>query len=153
MIKNLKPALLITGFGVCLIASFTLKKDNMEIEKIKTTINKNYVHGAFNETNIDAFKTIFHPEFSIINIQDDGSFFLFTRDMWEGVLKERRNNKEFDYATIALIPKYKNIEIIENKASVTVDLLLDDKVVYTDFLLLTKIDSEWKIVSKIYHEH
>lgn len=125
----------------------------MEIEKIKTTITENYVHGAFNETNIEAFKAVFHPEFSIINIQEDETFFLFTRTMWEGVLKERTEDKDFDYSSIALTPKYRNVDIAESKASVTLDLLLHDKVVYTDFLLLTKINNEWKIVSKIYHEH
>ncbi|MFN8437051.1 MAG: nuclear transport factor 2 family protein [Cytophagales bacterium] len=125
----------------------------MEVEKIKKAITQNYIYGAFNETNIEAFKTIFHSEFTIINIQEDGSFFQFTRDMWEGVLQERVDNKTFDYSTVALTPEYKNVSIIENKASVTLDLLLNDKVVYTDFLLLTKINNEWKIVSKIYHEH
>lgn len=125
----------------------------MEIEKIKETITKNYVHGAFNETNIDAFKIIFHPEFSIINIQEDGTFFRFTRDMWEDVLQERIDDKTFDYSTIGLTPKYRSVDIIEKKASVTLDLLRNDKAVYTDYLLLTKTNNEWKIVSKIYHEH
>ena len=125
----------------------------MEIEKIKTTINKNYIRGAFNKTNIDAFKTVFHPEFSIINIRKDGTFFQFTRDLWEGILKERVDDKDFDYTTIALTPKYRNVDVVKNKASVTLDLLLNNKVVYTDFLLLTKIENDWKIISKIYHEH
>lgn len=125
----------------------------MEIENIKETITKNYVHGAFNETNIDAFKIIFHPEFSIINIQEDGTFFRFTRDMWEDVLQERIDDKTFDYSTIGLTPKYRSVDIIEKKASVTLDLLRNDKAVYTDYLLLTKTNNEWKIVSKIYHEH
>ena len=125
----------------------------MEAQKIKNIITKNYIHGAFNETDIDAFKTIFHPEFSLINIQEDGTFFQFTRDMWESVLKERVDNKEFDYSSIALTPKYRNVAIVENKARVTLDLLLNDKVIYTDFLLLNKIDKEWKIVSKIYNEY
>ena len=153
MTKNLNLTLLIVVFNTCLISSFTLKKDNMEIENIKTSITKNYIHGAFNETNIDDFKTIFHPEFSIINIQEDGSFFQFTRDMWEGVLQERVDNKTFDYSTIALVPKFKNIEIVETKASVVMDLLLDGEAVYTDFLLLTKINDEWQVVSKIYHQY
>ncbi len=153
MTNKLKVSILITALGICLISSFTLKKDKMEIEKIKTSINKNYVHGAFNETNIDAFKTIFHPEFSIINIQENGAFFLFTRDLWEDVLKKRKNDKDFDYASIAYKTKYKNIEVVENKASVTLDLMLGNKIIYTDFLLLTKTDNEWKIVSKIYHEY
>lgn len=125
----------------------------METEKLKDAITKNYVHGAFNETNIKAFKNIFHPEFSIINTMDDGSFFLFTRNMWEDVLQKRLNDKSFDYSTIALKPEFKNIEITGNKASVTLDLLLNNKIVYTDFLLLIKIEEEWKIVSKIYHEY
>lgn len=139
--------------STCFLFSFTLKKDKMEVEKIKKTISENYVHGAFNETNIEAFKTIFHPEFSIINIQENGTFFLFTRTMWEDVLKQRKEDNDFDYSSIALTPKYRTIDLAENKASVTLDLLLNDKVVYTDFLLLTKINNEWKIVSKIYHEH
>ncbi|MGH1337891.1 MAG: nuclear transport factor 2 family protein [Aureispira sp.] len=125
----------------------------MEIEKIKTTINNNYIHGAFNETNIDAFKTIFHPEFSIINIQENRTFFQFTRDMWEDVLMKRKENQEFDYSSIALSPVYKNINVVEKKASVTLELWLNDNMVYTDFLLLIKIDNDWKIVSKIYHEY
>ena len=150
----MKKLIILAALSVCTLFSFTLKKDKMEVRKIKNTITQNYIHGAFNETNIEAFKTIFHPEFSIINVLGDGTFFQFTRDMWEGILKERVNNKEFDYSTIALTPKYINIDIVEKKASVTLDLLLPNgKVVYTDFLLLTKIDNEWEIVSKIYHEH
>lgn len=124
----------------------------MKTEELKNTITAKYVHGAFNETNIEAFKNIFHPEFSIVNIQDDGSFFMFTRDMWEEVLRERLSNESFDYSTIALQPKFKSIEIAGDRASVTLDLLLSNKIIYTDFLLLSKIDNQWKIVSKIYHE-
>lgn len=125
----------------------------MEVQKIKNTIIKNYIHGAFNETNIDAFKTIFHPEFSIINIQEDGTFFQFTREMWIDALQKRVEDKSFDYSSIALTPIFKRVDVVENKASVTLDLLFKNKVVYTDFLLLTKIENDWKIVSKIYNEH
>lgn len=125
----------------------------MEVEEIKNTITQNYVHGAFNETDIKAFKTIFHPEFAIINIQEDGKFFLFSRPMWEEVLKKRKEDPDFNYATIALEPEFKSIEIVDGKASVVVDLLLDGKVIYTDFLLLVKIAKEWKIVSKIFNQY
>lgn len=125
----------------------------METEKIKNTITEQYVHGAFNETDIEAFRNIFHPEFSIINIREDGPFFLFTRDMWEEVLHKRLSDSNFDYATVALQPHFRTVEIMENKASVSLDLLLGDKIIYTDFLLLIRINNEWKIVSKIYHQH
>lgn len=125
----------------------------METEKLKNTITEKYIYGAFNKTDIEAFRNIFHPEFSIINIQEDGSFSLFTRDMWEEVLHKRLSDRDFDYATVALQPHFKNIEIVGDKASVSLDLLLGDKIIYTDFLLLSKINNEWKIVSKIYHQH
>jgi hypothetical protein len=150
---NKKGIIVITIACIATLFSFTSKDNNMEIEKIKKTINKNYIHGAFNETNIEAFKTVFHPEFSIINIQEDGSFFRFTRDMWIDVLQKRIADKSFDYSSIALTPEFKRIDVIENKASVTLDLLLNNKVVYTDFLLLIKINDEWKIVSKTYHQY
>ncbi|OJJ23643.1 hypothetical protein BKI52_04580 [marine bacterium AO1-C] len=149
----MKQQLTVTIVCIGTLLSFTKKNKTMEIEKIKNTITHNYVHGAFNETNIEAFKHTFHPEFSIINIQENGSFFLFTRDMWIDVLQKRKKDKSFDYSSIALTPKYKHVDITANKASVTLDLLLNDKVVYTDFLLLIKVEDDWKIVSKIYHEH
>ena len=125
----------------------------MDIKKIQQTITENYIHGAFNETNIEAFNRIFHPEFSIINIQENGNFYLFTREMWEEVLQKRKADKNVDYSTVALRPKWRKIDIAGNKASVTLDLLKDNNVVYTDFLLLIKIDEVWKIVSKIYNQY
>ncbi len=125
----------------------------MEKENIKETIVENYVHGAFNETNIDNFKKAFHPEFAIINVQKDGRYFLFTRDMWEKVLEERKADKSFDYSSIAMKADFRTIDIVEGKACVTLDLKLEEKLVYTDFLLLNKIDEKWVIVSKIYHQY
>ena len=125
----------------------------METEKLKNDILKKYVHGAFNETNIEAFKKIFHPEFSIINVQESGSLFHFTRNMWEEVLQKRLADEGFDYSAVAMQAAFKSIEIAGDRANVALDLMRNGKVVYTDFLLLIRIDNEWKIVSKIYHEH
>lgn len=125
----------------------------MNSEDIKSTITAYYLNGAFNKTNIILFKKIFHPEFAIVNIQDDGSFYLFTRDMWEEVLKKRLQEPKFDFASVALKSSYRNIDVEGSNASVSLDLMRGDKVVYTDFLLLKCIEGKWIIVSKIYHEH
>lgn len=125
----------------------------MEIQNIKGAITQKYVHGAFNETDIEKFNSIFHPDFSIINIQPNGDFFLFTKKMWLDILHKRKSDTHFDYASIALVPKFRMIDVAENKVCVTLDLLLGEKIVYTDFLLLHKINDEWKIVSKIFHSH
>lgn len=125
----------------------------MNISKIKTAITKNYLHGAYNETHLEAFKAIVHPEFAIITIREDDSFFLFSRDMWEEVLKKRLQDPEFDYKKVALKPSYRTIDVEEQSACVTLDLFRDDHVIYTDFLLLKEVKGEWKIVSKIFHEH
>jgi hypothetical protein len=125
----------------------------MDTLQIKETITKNYVHGAFNETNIEAFKTIFHPEFAILNPQPDGKLFVFTRSMWLDVLEKRKLDKSFDYSSIAFKPLFRNIDVVNDKASVTLELYLGEKLVYTDFLLLAKMDGEWKIVSKIFYQH
>lgn len=125
----------------------------MEEEKIKQLINEKYLHGAFNKTNLMAFKGAFHPEFSIINLQEDGHFFNFTREMWYAILEKRKADPNFDYSTIALEAKYRTIDVAEGNASVSLDLYLKDQKVYTDFLLLKKIDKDWVIVSKIYHQY
>src|SRR6478736_3729520 len=93
MIRNIKTRLIMWKVNLFRSILFPNKKDNMEkentIEEIKKSILQNYVRGAFNETDISAFKQAFHPEFAIINIQKNGSFFLFTRTMWEEALKKR----------------------------------------------------------------
>lgn len=122
------------------------------IEEIKNTIIQNYISGAFNETNISVFKKAFHPEFAIINIQENGSFFLFTRNMWEEALKKRLSDPNFDYKSITLKPTFRNIDTEGDNASVTMDLCIEERVVYTDFLLLKLINNIWVIVSKIYSE-
>lgn len=144
----------VTARAACLLFAFTYNTNNtMEYEELQRAIVENYLHGAFNETNIDAFTAIFHPEFSIISLQNDGRFFHFTRDAWESVLRQRLANTNFDASTIAFTPEFRSIDIVGKKASVTLDLLLDGKTVYTDFLLLVQHDNQWQIVSKIYHEH
>lgn len=125
----------------------------METEKIKKTITEKYIPGAFNQTDVSKFKEAFHPEFAIITIQKDGSFFLFTRYMWERALQERLNDPDFDYASIAFVPEFRTIDFVDSKASVTVDMVLNGRTIYTEFLLLHKINGEWNIVSKIFHQH
>ena len=126
---------------------------NTTIEEIKKCIVQNYLHGAFNETNINAFRQAFHPEFAILNPQENGSLILFTRQMWEEILEKRLNNPDFDFTSVALGPRFRTIDTENSRAAVTLDLLLNGKVVYTDFLLLIQIGGRWKIVSKVYHEH
>lgn len=126
---------------------------NTTIEEIKKCIVHNYLQGAFNETNIDAFREAFHPEFTILNPQENGSLYLFTRQMWQEVLEKRRNDPRFDFTSVALAPRFRTIDAENSRAAVTLDLLLNGKMVYTDFLLLIQINGRWKIVSKVYHEH
>jgi hypothetical protein len=125
----------------------------MSTDEIKSTVVNDYVHGAFNETNIEAFREIFHQQFAIANPQDDGTLFFFTREMWQNVLEKRKANPDFDYSTIALTPKFRMIDEEKERAAVTLDLYLLDRVIYTDFLLLIKTAGNWKVVSKVYHEH
>ena len=125
----------------------------MNLEEIKRCIVENYVHGAFNETNIEAFREAFHPEFAILNPGENGSLFLFNRPMWQEVLEKRLRDPHFDFTSVALIPHFRTIDTEQDRAAVTLDLLLQEKVVYTDFLLLMRMEGKWKIVSKVYHEH
>ena len=125
----------------------------MNTEEIKNTIIQNYLHGAFHETNIEAFQHIFHPDFAILTPPENDKLLLFTRDDWQTVLEKRKNDPSFDYSSIALVPHFRTIDVEKDKASVSLDLYLADKLVYTDFLLLMRLDYRWQIVSKVYHHH
>lgn len=128
------------------------KHSNMDTEAVKNVVYQ-YIKGAFGDTDIEAFKKAFHPQFAIANPQADGKLFFFTRDMWEQVLLQRKQHADFDYKTIALVPRFRTIDVQDDRASVSLDLLLGDKIVYTDFLLLVRVEAQWTIVSKVYHEH
>lgn len=129
------------------------EETNMSTEAIKKVVIEQYLEGAFGHTKIHAFKSGFHPQFAIANPQAEGQLFFFTRDMWEQVLVQRKQDPNFDYATIAFTPRFRTIDLQGDRASVSLDLLLGDKVVYTDFLLLLRIKGNWQIVSKVYHQH
>lgn len=128
----------------------TNKYSKMNTEVIKNAIVNQYLKGAFGQTHIEAFKSVFHPQFAIATPQADGSLFFFTRDMWEQVLVQRKQDPQFDYQSIAFRPRFRTIDVQGDRASVSLDLLLGDRVVYTDFLLLLRIEGQWKIVSKVY---
>ena len=45
------------------------------------------------------------------------------------------------------------IDVTEDIAFVKLKLLRREQLIFTDYITLLKYDSEWKIVTKIYHSH
>ncbi len=49
--------------------------------------------------------------------------------------------------------KYLSVDITGDVASVKLELHRGDRLLFTDYLYMYKINGDWKIVSKVYHAH
>jgi len=123
----------------------------MEEEKIKDIIRNAYIRGIHISPSWDAVRTGFDAGFRMLVL--DGS--AVTETSLEDfvnprVEKLRENPGAFDMEVEYEIPL---VDIEGNAATVRIEIIRDGVHVYTDYMLLYKIDGSWRIVSKIYHSH
>jgi hypothetical protein len=124
--------------------------DRAAVEKVVTEA---YVDGIHNFRNVDAIRKGFHPGFEMLLLRDG---FLDKMPIYNWIQQiEARNKKEplpadAKRTTIARFPL---TDVTGNVALCKVELLREDKLVFTDYLLLHKLDDGWKIVGKAFYRH
>lgn len=122
-------------------------------ESIKEVIVDGYINGVFNELNPDAMRSSFHKSFAILSTKGE-DVREYPIQKWADAVEKRKNDPNHEPSPNEWEYKFPQIDITENAAVVKVELYKDNKKVYTDYLSLYKFDSgDWKIVSKIYHQH
>ncbi|WP_020401718.1 nuclear transport factor 2 family protein [Gracilimonas tropica] len=148
-----KPFLLfsILTVGLALSASI-FNPESSDTEAIKKVLLTGYVHGAFNELDPEAMANTFHKDFAIFSAKGE-EISRYPISSWIESTKKRKNNPNFDPKKNVWDPKFVNISVTGNAASVTLELYHRDKHIYTDYLSLLKFDSGWKVVAKVYHQH
>lgn len=142
--------LLILVFSVSALTTYAQSKAE---ENIKEVILEGYIHGAFNELNPDAMRSSFHKDFAILSTKGEELTEYPIKKWAEGVEKQK-NDPKFDPSENNWEHKFPQIDITGNAAVVKVELYRKGKKIYTDYLSLYKFENDdWKIVSKIYHQH
>ena len=123
-----------------------------DVADIKSMIEESYVNGAFNGLDPDAMRRGFHEDFAIFWAEGEkiGKYPIAT---WAESTGKRKDDPEFDPATNVWTHEFAQIDVTEGSAMVKLELSHEGKHVYTDYLLLLKFDSGWRIVSKVYTKH
>lgn len=118
---------------------------------VKKVITQAYIEGIQNQGDIEAVRQGFHPDFEML-INRNGQLSKFPISAWIERLEQRKANPSAS-AQPPVSGKFLAVSITGNAAVVTLELHRENKLIFTDYISLYKFGSQWKIVSKIYHQH
>ena len=145
--KNLK-AIIVT---LLLLPAIAVVAQN-EAEAIKKVIETGYVHGAFNELNPEAMAKSFHEDFAIYSPNGE-AISKYPIDQWVAGVEKRKSSAEFKPEDNVWDHKFIYVDVTGNSAQVKLELHKDGNHIFTDYLSLSKFESGWRIVAKVYHKH
>ncbi len=130
-------------------ANFTamsLQTDSVtdEIEKIKETAML-YVNGV-KYADTERIDKAFHKDWNMTGFYEEGDYRHFDRDQFMELIERNRQNATH-------FPRYEggvvNIEHT-GKTAVAKIRLENERVIFTDYISLLKVDGQWKIIHKIW---
>ncbi len=129
------------------------KKETMEEQTIKEMIKKCYFNGAFNDFDTQSMAEGFHPEFAMLFPEKDNAIDKYTIADWISDIEKRKLDPKFDPTSRKLDGKVVSLDITGEAATAKIELSRKGVLIYTDYMFLLKFENNWKIISKIYHEH
>ena len=112
-----------------------------EESQVRETIDR-YLHGLkFND--VESLKSAFHPDARLFFVKKDGSLGALTQEQWyKGFASSAGKEEEGTLSIVAL-------DVTGNAASAKIREEYP-KSIYTDYVSLLKLNSEWRIVNKIF---
>lgn len=121
--------------------------DSSEVAAVKKIIIESYIEALFHKGDPELIKKGWHPECDIL-INENGMLKRHTPSKW--IERFTNNPKPFDPNA-----KYSftDVKVTHYAAMAIVEIYSSGKHIYTDYLNLYKLNSEWKIVAKIFFPH
>ena len=134
-----------TNFSVIMLmlalATSASAEQQSEDALVRQTV-ETYMHGLkFND--VSSFKKSFYPEAKLFFVKKDGSLGQLTQEQWYKGFEASAGKQEKGELTIVAT------DITGKAASVKVREVYPTSI-YTDYVSLLKLGTEWKIVNKIY---
>lgn len=119
-------------------------------EAIRTVIQSAYVDGLQNWGDIEAIRAGFHPTFELLSKTKENEIQKLPIGKWIEMVEARKaqNPGGPEFLTTAEIHQ---IDITADAAMAKLDLIRNEKRIFTDYLLLYKFEEGWRIVGKIYY--
>jgi hypothetical protein len=146
-----KSVVSVLTMTIILIASFgfSQKTDDQEKEKqaIEKVIRTSYVDGIFNEGSVDKIKTGWYPscDICIYSVSKDTCT---KSKAYRFIPMFEKNPAGLAPGTTCKIPF---IHVTGYEAIAIVEIYLEERQVYTDYMNLYKFADGWKIVTKTFY--
>jgi hypothetical protein len=138
--------------AIALFLMITSAASADDVADIKSMIEESYVKGAFNGLDPDAMRRGFHEDFAIFWAEGE-QIGKYPIETWAANTEKQKADPEFDPADNVWSHEFAAVDVTEGPAMVKLELSHEGKHVYTDYLLLLKFESGWRIVSKVYTKH
>lgn len=121
-----------------------------EKDAVRKVVEDSYANGAFNKLDTDAMEKGFHRDFAIFTPkgEDIGRYPI---KAWLESTKRTKAKPGFDPKNNVMAYEFGSVDVTGKAAAVKIEYSKGEKKVYTDYLLLSKFDSGWKIVAKVFH--
>ncbi len=120
-------------------------------DDIKKVVIEAYIEGVYIERNIEAMEKGFHPAFNMIIMNENDIKTLPIKKWIEFVKQSLEKNPNPPKRQITY--DITEIDVTENCAVAKVEIFIEDKIKYTDYLSLYKFHEGWRIVSKTFYDH
>lgn len=143
-------------FVILLLSSFTIGINAQEVKEedaIQKVIQTAYVDGLQNKGNVEDINAGFHPGFNLLGVSRDmlTKYPIYSWIQSFEARKAKDPNPPEENQKITC--NYLLIDITGNAAMAKIELVKEEKVIFTDYLQLYKFEKGWKIVSKVYYRH
>ena len=113
---------------------------------IRRVVEEAYVSGVFVARDPAAVRRGFHPDF-VLSVHDDGKPIVAPLDMWL-----ERLNLDGVRSTDAVKHEFDRVDITGRTAVVKLEMHINGRHVYTDYMGLYRFQDGWKIVNKVYED-
>jgi hypothetical protein len=151
-----KPTLVIATALACLAAAAHAADDPAlaaERAAVQRVVQEAYVDGIHNFRRPDAIRKGFHPGFEMLFVRE-GKLEKLPIYNWIQSIEERNAKEPLPAdAKATTTAAYPLTEVTGTVAVCKVELSREGKLVFTDYLILYKLDDGWKIVGKAFHRH
>lgn len=127
---------MILSFAIFLMASDLVGQT--ELERIEKTL-EDYLEGTANGQP-ERVRNSFHNDLNLYHVEDDQIVVWDGEEYVENITPGMRKKR---------IGKILSIDYVNNAASAKIEIVVPDlNRIYTDYLLLLKVEQEWKIIHK-----
>ncbi len=147
---KISAAVLITIVISCLY-SYSAAAQEDPAEAVKKVIEESYIRGIHIDRDIPAIRKGFHSDFVMFILKDGGVEKLTIGEWIESI--EKSIVKYPNPPKREVTWNFPTVEVSGDAAVARIEMFIDGKHVFTDFMSLYRFSEGWKIVGKIYFRH